>query len=159
MSGDRLRKIGGFVTVEVIRDTPRGPKVIARRYHHNVILNVGKKQLWRMVTGKSTKIFDTCRIGTCGVAATSGQTNCISPVAATITTVDDITVASGRTCQWVWSWPSGGGSLSVTGLEECVILNQATSPGGSALMRSTYTSVNKTTADKFRITYMARIDA
>ncbi len=158
VSHDELKRFGGWVDVEVIRDTPRGPKIIQRRRIHNLVLNTGKRQIWRIASGLSTTVFDQGRIGTSGVAVNSGQTNVITPVTGTLQTVDNRTLlAATRTHQWVWSYPSGGGSKSAAGIDECVLLNQNTSPGGSAMMRSIFTAVNKTTADKLRITYSARI--
>lgn len=148
----------GVFTIEVIRDGKNGPEVIQRRVAPNLIVNTGKRQLWRSATGVNTKIFDTMRIGTSGAAASSAQTNVLSPVTGTINTVDLMTLLSGtRTMQWVISYPSGGGSKSATNIREVVVLNQNTSPGGSALSRSTFTAVNKTTADKLKITYRARV--
>ncbi len=152
------KDIGGFVEAEVIRDGPHGPRVIARRISHNLIVNTGKRQLWRIASGLSTTVFDQGRIGTSGAAVSSAQTNVLSPVTGTLVTVDSRSLEAGtRTHQWVWSYPSGGGSKSATGIDEAVILNQNTSPGGSALMRSIFTSVNKTTADKLKLTYRARV--
>jgi hypothetical protein len=153
-----LKKFGGYVTAEVVRDGPRGPRIISRRITHNLIVNVGKRQIWRMVSGLNTQTFDQMRIGTSGAAAASNQTNVLSPVTGTINTVDSKTLLAGtRTMQWVISYPSGAGSKSATGIKEVVLLSQNTSPGGSAMMRSVFTSVNKTTADKLRIQYSARI--
>lgn len=152
------KDIGGFVDVEVIRDGARGPEVVSRRRTHNLVVNVGKRQLWRLAQGNQTNLFDQMRIGTSGAAASSAQTNVLSPVTGTLNTVDSKSLLSGtRTAQWIISYPSGGGSKSATGIQEVVLLNQNTSPGGSAMMRSTFTSVNKTTADKLKITYNARI--
>lgn len=149
---------GGYVTVEVIRDGARGPEVVARRVTHNLVVNSGKRQLWRSVMGLQANLFDQMRIGTSAAAAASGQTNVLSPVTGTINTVDSMSLLAGtRTAQWIISYPSGGGSKSATGIQEVALLNQNTSPGGSAMMRSTFTSVNKTTADKLRITYTARV--
>jgi hypothetical protein len=148
----------GIFTIEVLRDGKNGPEVIQRRTAPNLVVNTGKRQLWRSATGLNSKIFDTARIGTSGAAANSGQTNVISPVTGTINTVDLLTLLSGtRTMQWVISYQSGAGTKSATNIREVVILNQNTSPGGSALSRSTFTAVNKTTADKLRITYRARV--
>lgn len=150
--------IGGYVTVEVIRDSGRGPEVIERRRSHNLIVNSGKEQLWRLAAGNQLNIFDQMRIGTSGAAAASNQTNLLSPVTGTLVTVDSKSLLSGtRTMEWVVSYPSGGGSKSATSIEEVVMLNQNTSPGGSCMMRAVFTAVNKTTADKLKITYNARI--
>ena len=150
--------VGGFVTLEVIRDGKNGPEVIERRITHNLIVNTGKKQLWRIASGLSTNVFDRMRIGTGGTAANSGHTNVLTAVASSLTSVDSKTLLSAtRTMQWVNSYPSGGGSISATNIQEVCLLNQQTSPGGSAMMRATFTSVNKTTADKLKITYNARI--
>lgn len=149
---------GGWVDVEVIRDGKNGPEVIARRRTHNLVVNAGKRQIWRLAQGLQANIFDQMRIGTSAAAPNSGQTNVLSPVTGTLVTADAITLlAATRTAQWVVSYPSGGGSKSATAIQEVALLNQNTSPGGSAMMRSTFTSVNKTTADKLKITYNARI--
>jgi hypothetical protein len=154
---DELQAQGVFV-VEVLRDGKNGPEVLQRRVVPNLVVNTGKRQLWRQATGLNTNDFDQMRIGTSGGAANSGQTNVISPVTGTINTVDSKTLLSGtRTMQWVISYPSGAGQKSATNIREVVLLNQNTSPGGSALSRSTFTAVNKTTADKLRITYRARV--
>jgi hypothetical protein len=145
-------------TIEVIRDGKDGPQVLQRRIVPNLVVNTGKRQLWRMATGLNTNDFDQMRIGTSAAAAASGQTNVLSPVTGTINTVDSKTLLSGtRTFQWVVSYPSGAGSKSASGIREVVILNQNTSPGGSALSRSVFTSVTKTTSDKLRIQYRCRI--
>ena len=152
------KDVGGFVTLEVIRDGARGPEVVERRVSHNLVVNSGKKQIWRVVQGLNANIFDQMRIGTSPAAPNSGHTNVLSPVTGTLNTVDSVTLLAGtRTAQWVISYPSGAGSKSTTGIQEVALLNQNTSPGGSAMMRSTFTSVNKTTADKLKITYNARI--
>lgn len=154
---DELQARGVF-TIEVIRDGRLGPEVIQRRVAPNLVVNTGKRQLWRMATGLNTNDFDQMRIGTSAAAAASGQTNVLSPVTGTINTVDSKTLLSGtRTFQWVVSYASGAGSKSAANIREVVILNQNTSPGGSALSRSTFTAVNKTTADKLRIQYRCRI--
>lgn len=154
---DDLRANGTF-TIEVLRDGKNGPEVLSRRVAPNLIVNAGKRQLWRQATGLNTNDFDQMRIGTSAVAANSGQTNVISPVTGTINTVDSKTLLSGtRTMQWVISYPSGASTKSAANIREVVVLNQNTSPGGSALSRSTFTAVNKTTADKLRITYRARV--
>lgn len=152
------KKFGGWVDVEVIRDSGDGPKVIQHVRTHNLVVNTGKRQTWRMASGLNTNDWDQIRIGTCGVAANSGQTNVVSPVTGTINTVDSKTLLAGtRTFQLVASYPSGVGSKSATGIKEVVILNQNTSPGGSALMRAIFTAVNKTTSDKLKLTYNVRI--
>lgn len=140
--------------VEVIRDSRDGPKVIDRREVSNVVTAIGKKNILRLAAGLTTKNMDQMRIGTSGAAATSNQTNVLSPVAGTLTTVDSKTM-SGRTLQLVNSYPSGGGSISATGIREVAILSQQTSPGGSCFSRAVFAAVNKTTADKLKITYQA----
>lgn len=146
------------VIVEVIRDGPDGkPKVMQRVVSKNTAVNTGKLNALRLLSGITSKVYDQIRIGTSGGAVTSAQTNVLVPVAGTLTTVDSITLDTGRTYQWVHSYPSGGGSISATDIQEMCILNQGTSPGGSAWNRSTFTAVTKTTADKLLITYKVRI--
>ena len=150
--------IGGYVTVEVLRDGKHGPEVLERRVTHNLIVNVGKRQIWRVASGLSSTVFDQMRIGTSAVAANSAHTNIISPVTGTLNTVDSKSLLAGtRTMQWVISYPSGAGSKSATNIREVVMLNQNTSPGGSAMMRAVFTGVNKSSSDKLKITYSARI--
>lgn len=152
------RKFGGYVDVEVIRDSGDGPKVIKHVRTHNLVVNTGKRQTWRQACGLNTNDWDQFRIGTSGAAANSGHTNVLSPVTGTLNTADSKTLLSGtRTFQLVISYPSGGGSKSATNIQEVVVLNQNTSPGGSALMRAVFTAVNKTTADKLKLTYNVRI--
>lgn len=152
------KKFGGFVDIEVIRDSGDGPKVIQRRRTHNLVVNTGKRQTWRQACGLNANDWDQFRVGTCGVAANSAQTNVLSPVTGTLNTADSRTLLSGtRTFQLVISYPSGAGSKSATNIQEVVVLNQNTSPGGSALMRAIFTPVNKTTADKLKLTYNVRI--
>lgn len=150
--------VGGAFLIEVIRDEGHGPRVIQRQAARNLIVNSGKKQTWRQASGLNTNDWDQMRVGTSGAAANSAQTNVLSPVTGTLNTVDSKSLlAATRTFQLVYSLPSGAGSKSATGIKEVAILNQNTSPGGSALARSVFTSVNKTTADKLKITYRARI--
>jgi len=152
------RKFGGYVDVEVIRDSGDGPKVIRHVRTHNLVVNTGKRQTWRQACGLNANDWDQFRIGTSGAAASSAQTNVLSPVTGTINTADSKTLLSGtRTFQLVISYPSGGGSKSANNIQEVVVLNQNTSPGGSALMRAVFTAVNKTTADKLKLTYNVRI--
>lgn len=150
--------VGGVFLIEVLRMGKSGIEVIQRETAKNLIVNTGKRQLWRMACGLNTNDWDQLRIGTSGAAASSAQTNVLSPVTGTINTADSKTLLSGtRTFQLVISYPSGAGSKSATNIREVVVLNQNTSPGGSALARSVFTAVNKTTADKLKITYRARI--
>lgn len=149
---------GGYVTVEVIRDGKNGPEIVDRRTVHNLVVNAGKKQTWRITQGLSSQKWQFMRIGTSPNAANSANTNVKSPVTGTLHTVDSKTLLSGtRTAQWVISYPSGAGTKSATNIQEVVMLNQHTSPGGSCFMRAVFTSVNKTTADKLKITYTVRI--
>lgn len=152
---DQVRANGVFM-LEVIRDSGNGPVVIQRAFAKNTVLNVGKKQLLRRAVALQTNDFDQGRIGSSSAAITSAQTNLTTPITGTLNTVDSKTM-SGRTLQLVWSYPSGGGSKSAT-VKEAVILNQNTSPGGSALCRVLLSPVvTKTTADKLKLTYQVRI--
>jgi hypothetical protein len=148
----------GVYTIEVIRDGKNGPEVLERRVAPNLIVNTGKRQIWRMSSGIISNHFGYMRIGTSGGAAASGNTNVTSPVTGTLKTATTITLLSGtRTMQWVISYPSGSGSKSATNIKEVVVMNSHTTPGGSALSRSVFSAVSKTTADKLRITYRARV--
>lgn len=154
---DQLEAHGVF-DIEVIRDGKHGPEVIQRRRVSNLVVNTGKRQTWRIASGLSSTVFDQMRIGTSDAAPSSAATNCKSPVTGTLTTVDSKSLLSGtRTLQLVVSYPSGAGKISATGIAEVCVLNQNTSPGGSALCRATFTAVNKTTSDKLKITYSVRI--
>lgn len=150
------RQFGGHVDVEVIRDGADGPVVIQRRRVHNLVVNAGKRQTWRQASGLNANDWDQFRIGTNGGAASSAQTNVVSPVVGSINTADNRTMV-GRTFQLMISYPSGAGTLSASNIQEVAVLNQNTSPGGSALMRAVFAAVNKTTADKLKLTYSVRI--
>ncbi len=154
---DSIRALGYYM-VEIIRDTPDGPKVIQRGFGKNLVVNTGKRQLWRMASGLNTNDFDQGRVGSSSAAVGSGDTNVITPITGTLNTVDSKTLLAGtRTMQYVWSYPSGVGSKSGT-IKEMAILNQNTSPGGSALSRALISPVApKSTSDKAKITYRVRI--
>jgi hypothetical protein len=157
---DELKHVGGILTIEVIRDGAHGPEVISRREVPNLVVNQGKKQLLRLSSGNQTKFFDQFRIGTSAAAANSAHTNVLSPVANTRKTVTTKTLLSGtRTHEWMYSYASGGGSISASGIAEVVMLNQNTTGGTpSCLMRALISpTVNKTTADKLKITYRLRV--
>lgn len=147
---------GGWVEAEVIRDGPRGPEVIRRVISHNLVVNAGKRQAWRVLCGLNSKTFDQIRIGSGSAAPNSANTNLQTPIASTLNTVDSKTI-SGRTGELLISYPSGGGSITAT-VREMAVLNENTSPGGSALARALLSPVVvKTTADKLRIRYRFRI--
>jgi len=152
-------KAGGTVTVEVIRDGKYGPEVIQKVVVPNLVVNIGKRQLLRLGSGLQSKFFDQFRIGTSPAAPAVGNSNVLSPVAGTLNTADSktfISITTGH--EWVISYPSGGGSISANGIAEVALLNENTSPGGSALMRALISpTVNKTTADKLKITYQLRV--
>lgn len=151
-------QFGGYVDIEIIRDGKNGPEVIQHFREHNLVVNTGKRQTWRQACGLNANDWDQFRVGTCGVSPNSGHSNVISPVANSLKTADSKTLLAGtRTLQLVVSYPSGVGTLSANGIQEVVVLNQNTSPGGSALMRAIFTAVNKTTADKLKLTYNVRI--
>lgn len=155
---DTLHEMGGWVEIEVLRDGKNGPEVIRRERAHNLIVNIGKIRMWKMTIGTSTKMWRFTRLGSGSAAAASGNSNVQTPIASTSRTVDVKTVSSGRTYKWVVSYPSGAGSLSAAAIKEVVLGDQHTTPGGgSILMRTVFTAVAKTTTDKLRITYRARI--
>lgn len=152
---DRIKPLQGYFTLEIIRDGRNGPEVIHKSLHPNTIVNVGKKQMWRMLTGLSTKLFKFGRAGSNSAAASSADTNVKTAITGTLKTCESITM-SGRTLNLVWSYASGAGTKSGT-FKEIAILNQRTSPGGSALARAVLSPVAaKTTADKLKLTYTVR---
>lgn len=148
----------GHALIEVIRDGKYGPEVIQRVETYNLVVLSGKKQLLRKACGLQTNDFDQFRIGTSGAAATSAQTNVLSPVTCSIQTADTKSLLSGtRTLQLVISYASGATQRSATDIQEVAILNQHTSAGGSALSRAVFTAVTKTKSDKLKITYSLRV--
>jgi len=153
------KEFGGVVTVEVIRDGADGPKVIQRREVHNLVVNQGKRQTWRMAAGLNSNDWDQFRIGTNGAAANSGHNNVQSPVTGTINTADQKTLLAGtRTFQLMISYPSGVSSKSATNIQEVCILNKNTSSStASCFMRATFTAIAKSRSDKLKITYNVRI--
>jgi hypothetical protein len=154
------KKFGGFVTVELIRDGKNGPDVMSRETVSNLVVNTGKEQLLRLSGGLQSNIFDNFRIGTSGAAVASNQTNILASVAGSLRVADSISLLSGtRTLRMIISYPSGtGGStaISAAGIDEVVIRNTLTT-GGLSLMRAIFTAVNKTKADKLKITYQLRV--
>ena len=155
---DQIPAMGGRILVEVLRDGPNGPVVIQRSEASNLIVNSGKKQVWRKVMGINTRLFKWFRLGKNSAAATSGGTNVKSALAsASLKTASSMTVDAGRTFKWVVSYPSGALSLSAAALKEVVLMDSISTPGGSILMRCVFATVSKTTADKLKITYKARI--
>ena len=167
ITGRDLDEIGGIATVEIIGPIGDGAVAVKARRRvyvrkrvggHNLVVNSGKRQLWRIAMGLQVRLFDQMRIGTSGAAAGSGDTNVLSPVANSLETVDNMTLLAGtRTAQWIKSYPSGIGSLSAANIQEVALLNENTSPGGSAMMRALFPVVSKNTGDKLRITYQARV--
>lgn len=141
---------GGVFEIELIRDGKSGPKVLQRREIHNTVVTSGKKKIWRIVAGlNTTENYDQMRIGTSPATPLASNVNVLSPVAASLSTVDTKSLLSGtRTLQLVISYPSGTSKLSATNIREVAVLCQLTSPGGSAMARATFTAVNKTTSDK-----------
>jgi hypothetical protein len=156
---DDIKWMGGECVIEVLRDGPNGPEVIHSQVNKNLIVNVGKKRMWKMTIGTSTKQWRFFRLGKNSAAAGSGDTNVKTALAtANIRTVDSKTVDAGRTYKWVVSWPSGAGGISIPVIKECILSDQHTTPGGSILMRTVISpTVAKTLSDKLRITYKARI--
>lgn len=148
--------VGGEFEAQIWRDTPEGPKCIQQVKTKNTMLTSGLKELWRFLVGGVAKEFDQGRIGTCGAAASSAQTNLLSPYAGTLTTVDVMTFTGTRTMEWKWSYPSGVASVSGN-IKELAILSQVTSPGGTALARGVLSpSAQKTEDDKLILYYRNR---
>lgn len=148
---------GGFYVLEVLRDRGNGPEVIQRVEGHNIVLNTGKKQLWRMASGLSTKVWKWFQLGHNSAAVSSGDSGVKTAITSSIKTASTITM-SGRTFQLVVSYPSGGGSLSATNIKEFSVNNTLTSASHTSLCRALFTSVvSKTTADKVKLTYQVRL--
>jgi hypothetical protein len=151
-------QVGGYVDVEVWRMSKHGPVLIKKERSHNLVTNVGKKYIWRRMANNdatnTAPIFDHFRVGSGSAAATSGGTGLVTPVAASLQTVDTKTFSSGRTFQWMMSYAVG--DLSAAAIKEVVLYNKQTSPGGSAAMRCVFATVTMTLADKLKITYSAR---
>lgn len=163
-TNDKMNDFGGVVVAEVIRDGANGPVVIERHETHNLVVNTGKRQLWRMAGGLSSSVWRFFRLGTSALAAASADTNVKAAVAGSRRTADTRSLLVGtRTYQLMVSYQSGsattaGGVLSAAGIAEVVVLNQLTTPGGSALMRAIFSStVNKTKSDKLKVTYNVRV--
>lgn len=164
---DTTRTIGGYATVELIREGKDGPRVISRETVDNVVLNSGKRLTWLMSSGKDTRQWDYYRLGKSAVsAADTAFDNVKSAITDSLINIPSAqrTILAGRTFQWVISYIASGGGftgsnntiISSNSIQESVILNEGTSPGGSALMRITFTAVNKTRADKLKVTYTLR---
>jgi len=156
-------KFGGVVVAEVIRDSKDGPVVINRQETHNLVVNTGKRAIWRQAGGIDvTHLFKYFRIGTSAAAATAADTNVKTPVGSSLRICNSFQM-SGQTFQLIVSYQSGaattvGGVLSAAGIAEVCVLNSVTTPGGSALMRAIFSStVNKTKSDKLKISYNVKV--
>ncbi len=150
------RPIGTYV-IEIIRDRGNGPEVIQRVVGHNIVLNTGKKQTWRMSTGLSAKVWKWFQLGHNSAAASSGDSGVKTAITSSIKTASTQTM-SGRTLQLIVSYPSGAGSLSAANIKEFCVNNTLTSAAHTSLCRALVSPiVNKTTADKLKITYQVRI--
>lgn len=148
---------GGFFTIEVLRDRGKGPEVIQRIDGHNIVLNSGKKQTWRMSNSLSAKVWKWFQLGHNSAAVSSGDAGVKTAITSSIRTATTITM-SGRTFQLVVSYPSGVGTLSAASIKEFSVNNTLTSASHTSLCRALITPVvNKTTADKLKITYNIRI--
>jgi len=143
-------------TIELIRDGKNGPETIQRQVVNNLVTSVGKREILRLAAGLLTENMDHMRIGTSPAAAASNQADVLSPVAGTQVTVTTKTM-DGRTLELMYSYESSAGSISAAAIQEVAILGQITSDGASAYSRAVFSSVNKTTADKLKITYQVRI--
>lgn len=149
----------GHYLFEVIRDRGHGPEVIQRAVSKNIVLNTGKRSTWRQAAALSTKQWRFFQLGHNSVAVSSGDTGVKTAITSSRKTATVKTVLAGtRTFQLVVSYPSGGGSLSAANIKEVTVRNTLTSAGATALSRALVTPiVNKTTADKIKITYNVRI--
>jgi len=157
---DKIHVVRGWATVELFRAGPNGIVCLRRTVHPNLVVNVGKKRLLRLAIGSITagRVFDHFRLGRNTVAAGSAQTNVITAITSTIHTCTAFTLSAGRTFRWMYSWISGGGTLSATGIGELAVLDMQTTPGGSMMARVVLSPVvNKTTADKLKVTYKCRV--
>lgn len=147
----------GVFTVEVIRDGKNGPEVIQRVVAKNTVVSQGKKQLWRMCSGMSTKQFKFMRAGSSSLAVASAHTDVQTIITGSHKTCTTITMTGARTFRLVLSYVSGGGTLSAA-FKEIAIVNTITNTGFSSLCRALLSPVvNKTTADKLKVTYDVKI--
>lgn len=141
--------------IEKIRDGKDGPEVVERQVVNNLVTTVGKKLILKLAAGLATQLMDAMRIGTSGAAPAAGDTNVKSPIASTRHTASTITM-DGQTLQLIFSYISGGGSVSATGIREVAILDSLTSGSDSCISRAVFSAVNKTTTDKLKITYQVK---
>ena len=151
-----MSKAQGHFKLELIRDG----NVITRREGHNVVVVGGKAKLANRAFSNSPAIFQYMQLGTGGTAATSAQTNVLTPLSsgtlAARQTAQTIAMSGTRTAKWEHTWTAG--EFAANNVQEVGLFNALTTSGGDMMARFVFTAVNKSSADTLKITWTLKIN-
>lgn len=128
-----------------------------RRDIKNLIVEDGREYIAARIAGTSMSVMSHMAIGQGTVAPAAGQSALASELVSNgrrALTSTTITGTPPVNVQYIATFPSGGASGTIT---EAGIFNA--SSGGVMLCRTTFTAVNKATADTLSITWNVTINA
>ena len=140
------------VTIELFRDG----QAIHTQKRHNTVLNVGKQDLVKRLVTAPTKYYNYMKLGRGSTGSTSAQTGLVGTTIASTNRTCNTAAQVGRTATFIRTWITT--DFSATGVEEAVIGSQKTFAAGTHLCRTTFTTVNKSQSDTFKITWTVKIN-
>lgn len=130
----------------VIKDTQTG-EIKLDREEKNLVVTVGKNFIASRMAGTTPAVMGWIGVGTGSTSPAAGDTTLVTEVARQATTVSGGT-ASTNTVTYVATFAAGTGTGA---LQEAGIFNA--SSAGTMLSRTTYSVVNKGSADEMTITW------
>lgn len=146
----------GHFKLELIRDG----NVIARREGRNTVVVGGKATLANRAFTNTPPVYQYMQLGTGGTAASSAQTNVLTPLAKTTLsgrqTAQTMAMSGTRTAKWEHTWTAG--EFSAAGVREVGLFNALTTSTVGMMARFVFTTVNKTNADTLKITWTLKIN-
>jgi hypothetical protein len=146
----------GHFKLELIR----GGNVIERREGRNTVVTSGKALLANRAYSDTPAVYQYMQLGTGTTAASSAQTNLVTPLAsATLTarqTAETIAMSGTRTAKWEHTWTAQ--EFSAAGVSEVGMFNALTTSSVNMMARFVFTTVNKTQADTLKITWTLKIN-
>jgi len=146
----------GHFKLELIRDG----NVIERREGRNTVVTTGKALLANRAYTNTPAVYQYLQLGTGGTAASSAQTNILTPLAATTLsgrqTAATMAMSGTRTAKWEKTW--GATAFSAAGVREVGMFNAITTDTTNMMARFVFTTVNKTNADTLKITWTLKIN-
>ena len=141
----------GHFKLELIRDG----NVIERREGRNTVTTAGKAKLANRAFTSSPAVYQYMQLGKGGTAASSAQTNILTPVGTNTTilryrqTAQTMAMSGTRTAKWEHTWTAG--EFSAAGVREVGLFNARTTSIKNMMARFVFTTVNKTGADTLKI--------